>query len=602
LTTGAQPATAAVDRASGLQNERPIGDGPNQPMGRGVGIHPGEVVWMHDPAATNERYTVRSSTYWFDPTNTNQEVVDAMLEGGVRRLTGADSVATAWNALFRSLNVRLARGDKGYSKGESIVIKINMNGEFNGKHCVNTSPQVCHALLDQLVHGAGVPENRIYLGDTNFEFDRTMYASVVRDYPKVRYWGKSFGSERPVASKRDVLFASDGGTSDPLPQAYLDATYVINVPVLKKHHRAGISLTAKNHFGTICPFNGNGAFNWHYSLPVPNGNAANTNGDYNQYRCLVDFMAHKDLGGKTVLFLVDGLWGSTNWGHPAIKWRMEPFSGDWPSSLFLSQDQVAIDSVGYDLLWQEFDPAHPTEGQYDPRDDSGPFSRYRGVDDYLHQAADPAKRPAGIAYDPERDGVPLTTSLGAHEHWNNPKDRQYSRNLGKSEGIELVYLYGEAGETQPAVQAAQSAPAVEAAKPTAPTAATTATAVGTPAAETAPTITGRVSGEFEDSGLFAASAKKKPAMKAWSEKEVWDAASGATIQTKTLGPNTGRGQVLLDGKVIAEADGFGQFWLDLPPGDYDLVGACRGYADKTVHVTVVANEERWYNFYLDRVK
>ena len=29
-------------------------------------------------------------------------------------------------------------------------------------------------------------------------------------------------------------------------------------------------------------------------------------------------------------------------------------------------------------------------------------------------------------------------SLGVHEHWNNPIDRQYSRDLGTGEGIELI--------------------------------------------------------------------------------------------------------------------------------------------------------------------
>jgi hypothetical protein len=29
-------------------------------------------------------------------------------------------------------------------------------------------------------------------------------------------------------------------------------------------------------------------------------------------------------------------------------------------------------------------------------------------------------------------------SLGVHEHWNNARDKQYSRNLGKKQGIELV--------------------------------------------------------------------------------------------------------------------------------------------------------------------
>jgi len=27
-----------------------------------------------------------------------------------------------------------------------------------------------------------------------------------------------------------------------------------------------------------------------------------------------------------------------------------------------------------------------------------------------------------------------------HEHWNNPTDKQYSRNLKKGEGIELVTI------------------------------------------------------------------------------------------------------------------------------------------------------------------
>ena len=32
------------------------------------------------------------------------------------------------------------------------------------------------------------------------------------------------------------------------------------------------------------------------------------------------------------------------------------------------------------------------------------------------------------------------SSLGAHEHWNNPTEKKYSRNLGKQEGIELLPL------------------------------------------------------------------------------------------------------------------------------------------------------------------
>jgi hypothetical protein len=60
-----------------------------------------------------------------------------------------------------------------------------------------------------------------------------------------------------------------------------------------------------------------------------------------------------------------------------------------------------------------------------------------GVDDYMKQAADPANWPAGIQYDPEGDGT-LLKSLGVYEHWNNPNDMKYSRNLHTGNGIELV--------------------------------------------------------------------------------------------------------------------------------------------------------------------
>jgi hypothetical protein len=47
--------------------------------------------------------------------------------------------------------------------------------------------------------------------------------------------------------------------------------------------------------------------------------------------------------------------------------------------------------------------------------------------------------PSGVVYDPERDGTRLG-SLGVTEHWNNPVDKKYSRNLGKNKGIELLYF------------------------------------------------------------------------------------------------------------------------------------------------------------------
>ena len=73
-------------------------------------------------------------------------------------------------------------------------------------------------------------------------------------------------------------------------------------------------------------------------------------------------------------------------------------------------------------------------------DNMGGSRRARGaIDDYLHEAALADNPPSGTFYDPEGDGIPLE-SLGVHEHWNNPVDKQYSRNLDPAEGagIELI--------------------------------------------------------------------------------------------------------------------------------------------------------------------
>jgi len=105
--------------------------------------------------------------------------------------------------------------------------------------------------------------------------------------------------------------------------------------------------------------------------------------------------------------------------------RFASFDNDWFSSIFVSQDMVAIDSVGLDFLRNEqaLNPAVV--------DVTG------NPDNYLHEAALAAKPPSGATYDPEKDGTALE-SLGVHEHWNNPKEKKYSRNLGTGGGIELL--------------------------------------------------------------------------------------------------------------------------------------------------------------------
>jgi hypothetical protein len=155
-------------------------------------------------------------------------------------------------------------------------------------------------------------------------------------------------------------------------------------------------------------------------------------GDYHMYRVLTDLMTHPKLGRNTVLFVVDGLWGGVEATDIPVKWQTAPFNNHWPNSIFVSQDDVAIQSVCLDFL--------RAEAKVNTLFNNRPL--FPAVDDFLHQAADSLNWPTGIRYDPGKTHIYLK-SLGVHEHWNNPAQKQYTRDLDRSgTGIELYSIPG----------------------------------------------------------------------------------------------------------------------------------------------------------------
>jgi hypothetical protein len=107
------------------------GQPPNAPIGVARGIYPGRVVWAYDPNATdwegtNDQGQDIGDGYWWQAQNTDQTVVDPMLGQAVRSLSGQDTNAAAWDALFRYFNVEHGNGDVGYQPGEKIMVKVNL--------------------------------------------------------------------------------------------------------------------------------------------------------------------------------------------------------------------------------------------------------------------------------------------------------------------------------------------------------------------------------------------------------------------------------------------------------------------------------------------
>jgi hypothetical protein len=166
----------------------------------------------------------------------------------------------------------------------------------------------------------------------------------------------------------------------------------------------------------------------HYSL------AANSRGS-GQFRHTVDYMGHEQTGGKALIYIIDGIWAGENWTGHISKFKSQPFDKDYCNSLFVGQDPVALESVGFDILFQEY--------VTDPSKENYPIALKEEIADHLKQCASSEFWPDDIIYDPEYDGTPLE-SLGVFEHWNNPTDRKYSRNLGTGEGIELLYFNPQA--------------------------------------------------------------------------------------------------------------------------------------------------------------
>lgn len=411
----------------------------HEPYGQAVGAMPGRVVWSYEPDSVDWN----GDGYWWQINNFNETVIQKMVDTSIASLGGSSNAKDGWNALFVNRNNRNGESD-GYKQGEKIAIKANINGsavmddDTSGETRMSyTNPVLLKTLLISLVKNAGVAPSDITVYDVSRLFPDYMIEMCNEGILQgVNFVNRDNGipdNDAPIEWSYEF-----SGRVNYLPTCVTEAKYMINLANLKGHSY-GITLCGKNHFGSF--INGN-------TMRPPEGANLHqwlTRNEMGIYSPLVDLMANKHLGGKTVLYMLDALICATSEGSSITgsnsKWQQAPFNNDYTSSIFVSQDPVAIDSVGADFLTNE-----PTiiNNNYAARDAS--------VENYLHEAGLVSNAPANVTY---TDSFGTTvTNLGVHEHWNNPTDKQYSRNLGKKEGIELVKV--NTGETKEPVLSAEN--------------------------------------------------------------------------------------------------------------------------------------------------
>lgn len=404
---------------------------PHAPYGTGVGAMPGRVVWTHAPGSV----TWDGTGYWWKPAYFDESRTEAMVRRGIAALAGAADAPSGWKALFAAHNRAHGR-DGDYEPGQKIAIKTNLNGagayddDPKGETRESyTNPVVLRALLHSLVRDGGVAPGDITVYDAGRIFPDWMQAlCTTGPLAGVQFRYRDVGGAHDaVADPSAPLIWSQPvrGETNYLPRCVTEAAYLINLANLKGHVY-GITLCAKNHFGSFVNSD---------RLRAPEAAGLHPyvcNPRMETYSVLVDLMANHQLGEKTMLYLLDAMVCAPGESVAVTggnaRWQQTPFCGDYTCSLFFSQDPVAMDSVGADFLFHE--PA--VTGCNDALRDNP------NVEGYLHEAALVSNAPSGVIY---RNGAGQPVrNLGVHEHWNNARDKQYSRNLGQPEGIELVYL------------------------------------------------------------------------------------------------------------------------------------------------------------------
>ncbi len=317
------------------------------------------VTHVYDSNATNW-----TGSGWYGD-YVNQGVVDTMLEEGLKALTGHSTWSEIWATLFSKVN------GSGYQAGQKIAIKVNLN---NAQSCndsdtiIDAVPQPVNALIAGLKQ-AGVQEQDIWIYDAVRTIPDRFRSKIL--YNDVAFYvggeictGVNTAQFDTGNSAAKVTFNPPSGVSvadEWVTEVVMDATYLVNVPIVKDHGLSGVSLGFKNHFGTV-----QNPFGLHPNISIA---YSSYRSDYNP---VVDIYLHPAIGDKTILIIGDGLYGALgNTNVTPETWTT--FGDDYPNSLFFSTDPVAIDCVMLDIL--HADP------HYHPHKNSGK------VDDYLKLAA-----------------------------------------------------------------------------------------------------------------------------------------------------------------------------------------------------------------------
>ncbi|MCK5267143.1 MAG: DUF362 domain-containing protein [Spirochaetes bacterium] len=244
----------------------------------------------------------------------NPTAVKEMLELAMLKLTAMDSVTEAWKKFI--------------SPHDIVGIKINTMAEDKGP-C--TQPVLAYAIAEQLIN-MGVKENNIVIWDRIWEQLVAAGYKINMSDKGIRCFGTNSFGKIPLIGKKhkrlqyEMVRKSFRSIKISFSKIFLNCTAIINVPVLKDHGIAGVTLSMKNFLGVIM-------------------NPSCFHEDINSKPYIPDLNTHFEIQKRYKLTICDALIGLYNGGptgRPQWQW---PYNG-----IIVGKDRVAVDSIGWKII------------------------------------------------------------------------------------------------------------------------------------------------------------------------------------------------------------------------------------------------------------
>jgi hypothetical protein len=249
----------------------------------------------------------------------NESVVQIMMDASIKTLTEINDVGEAWKSIF-----------PGITENSIIGIKVNVINEY-----LSTHPVFVNCIINGLTRMSFgslefIRNNVIIYDRTDWELNDAGFTIYTGNDPDTT---RCFGTNHAgIGYDYGTPLNVDGVTSYPTRILSEMCDYLISAAVLKDHNGAQVTLTMKNHYGTI-----NNPGSLHSTGYTCNPDIAALN---QQIR---DVITPNDI---QKIFIVDGLFGRVNWGPGG-----SPNCN--PKKLLMSLDTVACDMQGQNLINEE---------------------------------------------------------------------------------------------------------------------------------------------------------------------------------------------------------------------------------------------------------